>query len=156
MTVVSSSGTNQLHGDLFEYLRNSALDARNFFDDTIGAPPFKRNQFGGALGGPLKKDKMFLFGNYEGFRERLAVSSVAIVPNAQARQGLMPCYIVNTAYEGFRERLAVSSVAIVPSCSRTACRREPPKPSVIQNARFVKILACYALTTPFPPRIPSS
>jgi len=97
VTVVSSSGTNQVHGDLFEYLRNSALDARNFFDDTIGAPPFKRNQFGGALGGPLKKDKMFLFGNYEGFRERLAVSSVAIVPNAQARQGFMPCYIVNTA-----------------------------------------------------------
>src|SRR2546422_4381355 len=74
VTVVSSSGTNQMHGDLFEYVRNSALDARNFFDDTIGAPPFKRNQFGGALGGPLKKDKMFLFGNYEGFRERLAVS----------------------------------------------------------------------------------
>jgi len=97
VTVVSSSGTNQVHGDLFEYLRNSALDARNFFDDTIGAPPFKRNQFGGALGGPLKKDKMFLFGNYEGFRERLAVSSVAIVPDAQARQGFMPCYIVNTA-----------------------------------------------------------
>src|SRR5437016_69487 len=97
VSIVTSSGTNQLHGSLFEYLRNSALDARNFFDDTIGAPPFKRNQFGGALGGPLKKDKMFLFGNYEGFRERLAVSSVAIVPDAQARQGFMPCYIVNTA-----------------------------------------------------------
>src|SRR2546428_4745639 len=66
VVVVSSSGTNQLHGDLFEYLRNSALDARNFFDDTVGAPSFKRNQFGGALGGPIKKDKMFLFGNYEG------------------------------------------------------------------------------------------
>ncbi len=58
VTVVSSSGTNQWHGDAFEYLRNSALDARNFFDDTIGAPPFKRNQFGGALGGPtaLRRD----------------------------------------------------------------------------------------------------
>jgi Carboxypeptidase regulatory-like domain len=97
VTVVSSSGTNQWHGDAFEYLRNSALDARNFFDDTIGAPPFKRNQFGGALGGPLKKDKAFIFGNYEGFRERLAVSSVAFVPDALARQGLMPCYIVNPA-----------------------------------------------------------
>ncbi len=97
VTVVSSSGTNQLHGTLFEYLRNSKLDARNFFDATDGAPPFKRNQFGGALGGPIKKDKMFLFGNYEGFRERLAVSSVAIVPDAEARRGLMPCYIVNTA-----------------------------------------------------------
>src|SRR3989442_157363 len=79
VSIVTSSGTNQLHGSLFEYLRNSALDARNFFDDTIGAAPFKRNQFGGSLGGPLKKDKAFLFGNYEGFRQRLATSSVAFV-----------------------------------------------------------------------------
>ena len=56
VSVVTTSGTNQLHGSAFEYLRNSALDARNFFDQTIGTPPFKRNQFGGALGGPLKKD----------------------------------------------------------------------------------------------------
>ena len=104
VTVVSSSGTNQWHGDAFEYLRNSALDARNFFDDTIGAPPFKRNQFGGALGGPLRKNKMFVFGNYEGFRERLAVSSVAFVPDALARQGLMPCYIVNTAANACPDR----------------------------------------------------
>ncbi len=90
ITVVTTSGTNQWHGSAFEYLRNSALDARNFFDNTKGAPPFKRNQFGGSLGGPLKKDKAFLFGNYEGFRQRLAVSSVAIVPSAQARQGLLP------------------------------------------------------------------
>src|SRR3989454_7655590 len=70
INVVTTSGTNQLHGTAFEYLRNGVLDARNFFDQTIGAPPFKRNQFGGALGGPLKKDKMFLFGTYEGFQER--------------------------------------------------------------------------------------
>ena len=88
VTVVSSSGTNQLHGDLFEYIRNSALDARNFFETDKG--PFQRNQFGGALGGPLKKDKAFLFGNYEGFRERWAVPSVAIVPDSQARQGFLP------------------------------------------------------------------
>ena len=62
VSVVTSSGTNQMHGSLFEYLRNSALDARNFFDQQ-GVPPFKRNQLGGALGGPLKKDKFFLFGN---------------------------------------------------------------------------------------------
>src|SRR3989441_5474347 len=89
VTVVSSSGTNQWHGDAFEYLRNSALDARNFFDDTIGAPPFKRYQFGGALGGPLKKNKAFLFGTYEGFQERLARSSASIVPGTFARQGLL-------------------------------------------------------------------
>src|SRR3989449_2372080 len=73
ISIVTTSGTNKLHGSAFEYLRNSALDARNFFDQTIGTPPFRRNQFGGALGGPLKKDKMFLFGTYEGFQQRLAV-----------------------------------------------------------------------------------
>src|SRR4029450_10374045 len=67
VTVVSSSGTNQRPGELFEYIRNDALDARNLFEEDKG--PFKRNQFGGALGGPLKKEKTFLFGNYEGFRE---------------------------------------------------------------------------------------
>src|SRR5881296_2813551 len=90
INIVTSSGSNQLHGSVFEYLRNSALDARNFFDQTIGAPPFKRNQFGGSLGGPLKKDKMFLFGTYEGFQERLSRSSASVVPGAFARKGLMP------------------------------------------------------------------
>jgi carboxypeptidase family protein len=87
INVVTSSGTNQLHGDAFEYLRNSALDARDFFDSTIGTPPLKRNQFGGALGGPLKKDKLFLFGTYEAFREREARTYDSIVPDAFARQG---------------------------------------------------------------------
>ena len=89
VSVVTQSGTNQLHGSMFEFLRNNVLDARNFFDRGP-APPFRRNQFGGALGGPLRKDRLFLFGNYEGFRQRLAVSNVAVVPNQQARQGLVP------------------------------------------------------------------
>ena len=87
--MVTQSGTNALHGIVFEFLRNSALDARNFFDQAF-VPPFRRNQFGGALGGPLKKDRLFLFGNYEGFRQALAVSSVSVVPDAQARHGLLP------------------------------------------------------------------
>src|SRR5881296_2962830 len=89
ITIVTASGTNQVHGSVFEYLRNSVLDSRNFFDDTVSTPPFKRNQFGGALGGPIKKDKMFLYGTYEGFQERLARSSASIVPGAFARQGLL-------------------------------------------------------------------
>ncbi len=87
--VVTQSGTNALHGTAFEFLRNSDLDARNFFDQ--GAiPPFRRNQFGGALGGPLKKDKLFLFGNYEGFRQSLALSNVTVVPDANVRLGELP------------------------------------------------------------------
>ena len=89
VTVVTQSGSNALHGSVFEFLRNSALDARNFFDQA-SVPPFRRNQFGGSLGGPIKKDKVFLFGNYEGFRQRLAVSNVSVVPDEQARQGLLP------------------------------------------------------------------
>ena len=89
VSVVTQSGTNQVHGSLFEFLRNSDLDARNFFDQAA-APPFRRNQFGSALGTPLKKDKWFLFGNYEGFRQLLAVSNVSVVPDAEARQGLLP------------------------------------------------------------------
>jgi hypothetical protein len=89
VSVVTQTGTNLLHGSVFEFLRNSALDARNSFDQG-SAPPFRRNQFGGALGGPLKKAKWFLFGNYEGFRQSLAVSNVSVVPDAQARLGILP------------------------------------------------------------------
>jgi hypothetical protein len=92
--VVTQSGTNGLHGTLFEFLRNSALDepvpAALDPVDKGTVPPFRRNQFGAALGGPLKKDRLFLFGNYEGFRQSLAVNSVSVVPDAYARQGLLP------------------------------------------------------------------
>jgi hypothetical protein len=89
LSVVTQSGTNAVHGSVFEFLRNSAVDARNYFDQGP-VPPLRRNQFGGALGGPLKKDRLFLFGNYEGFRQALSVSNVAVVPDQQARQGLLP------------------------------------------------------------------
>src|SRR6204780_611964 len=90
VTVVTQSGTNVLHGTVFEFIRNSDLDARNFFDQTNSAPPFRRNQFGAALGGPIKKNRLFIFGNYEGFRQAQDLSSVAVVPDAQVRQGYLP------------------------------------------------------------------
>src|SRR5262249_18395941 len=97
ITVVTTSGTNQWRGAAFEYIRNSALDARNYFDygdrdgDGKADPaPFKRNQFGGSLGGPILKDKMFILGNYEGYKERLAKTNTAYVPSIQARQGRLP------------------------------------------------------------------
>ena len=80
VSVVTQSGTNALHGSLFEFLRNNALDARSTFDQG-SAPPFRRNQFGASLGGPIKKDKLFLFGNYEGYRQSLATTSVSTVPD---------------------------------------------------------------------------
>src|SRR5712664_2627928 len=87
--IVTQSGGNQLHGSAFEFLRNNALDAPNFFDQG-SAPPFQRNQFGASLGGPLRKDKTFLFGNYEGFRQSLHQTSVAFVPGLAARAAAAP------------------------------------------------------------------
>jgi Carboxypeptidase regulatory-like domain len=87
--IVTQSGTNQLHGALFEFLRNNALDAPNFFDQG-DAPPFQRNQFGASLGGPIQKDKTFAFGNYEGFRQHLHQTSVAFVPDAAALAAAVP------------------------------------------------------------------
>ena len=87
--IVTQSGTNQLHGSVYEFLRNNALDAPNYFDQG-SAPPFQRNQFGAALGGPLRKDKAFLFGNYEGFRQHLHQTSVAFVPDLASRAAAAP------------------------------------------------------------------
>jgi Carboxypeptidase regulatory-like domain/TonB-dependent Receptor Plug Domain len=81
VSIVTASGTNALHGNVYEFARNSALDARNFFDQG-SIPNFQRNVFGGTLGGPLRKDKIFLFGNYEGFRQDLGLSDLTLVPDA--------------------------------------------------------------------------
>ncbi len=83
INVVTKSGTNSLHGSAFEFFRNNALDARNFFNQ-VGTPqnPFHNNQYGGALGGPIVKDKTFFFVDYEGFREKGAEASTACVPTA--------------------------------------------------------------------------
>jgi Carboxypeptidase regulatory-like domain/TonB-dependent Receptor Plug Domain len=89
VNIVTESGSNALHGSIFEFLRNSALDARSYFAQGT-SPPFEQNQFGAAVGGPLKEDRWFLFGNYEGFRQALTVSNVAVVPDQQARQGFLP------------------------------------------------------------------
>jgi hypothetical protein len=88
VSIITQSGTNDWHGTVFEFLRNSDLDARNFFDHAI--PHFARNQFGGSLGGPVQKDKTFLFGNYEGFQQHLGLTDVTLVPDNNARQGLLP------------------------------------------------------------------
>jgi len=89
VNIVTSSGSNALHGNVYEFLRNSALDARNFFDHG-DIPKFQRNEFGGSLGGPLKKDITFLFGNYEGFRQNLGLSDLSLVPDDASRAAAVP------------------------------------------------------------------
>ena len=84
INIVTASGSNGVHGSAYEFLRNSALDARNFFDHG-DIPQFQRDVFGASLGGPIKKDKSFLFVNYEGFRQNLGLSDVTLVPDAASR-----------------------------------------------------------------------
>ena len=97
--VVTKSGTNSVHGSAFEFLRNAALDARNFFDHASAVnprriPPFARNEFGATIGGPVLvpnlyngRDKTFFFGEYQGFRQVLGTTQVIPVPTAEERQG---------------------------------------------------------------------
>ncbi|MGC2322942.1 MAG: carboxypeptidase regulatory-like domain-containing protein [Terriglobales bacterium] len=86
INAVTRQGTNTLHGSVYEFLRNSALDARNYFDPAT-IPPFRRNQFGAALGGPIKKDRTFFFADYEGLRQDQSVTQRAVVPTRAARNG---------------------------------------------------------------------
>ena len=85
---VTRSGTNFFHGSAYEFLRNSALDARNFFDRGP-VPPFHRNQFGVSAGGPIRKDRTFVFGDYEGLRQSLSTTTLDTVPSDAARGGTL-------------------------------------------------------------------
>lgn len=106
VNAITRSGTNQFHGSAYEFLRNDALDARNFFDRKI--PPFRRNQFGVDGGGPIRKDKLFVFGDYEGIRQSLGITSVNTVPSDAARAGTL-CSAPDTT----------------PACSPTAITVDP-------------------------------
>ena len=86
INAVTRQGTNALHGSVYEFLRNSALDARNYFDPAT-IPPFRRNQFGADLGGPIKRDRTFFFADYEGLRQDQSATQLAVVPTQAARNG---------------------------------------------------------------------
>ena len=86
VNAITKSGSNGFHGSVYEFLRNSALDARNFFDgDKI--PPFRRNQFGASAGGPIRKDRTFFFADYEGIRQSKGIATTITVPSEAARTG---------------------------------------------------------------------
>lgn len=96
--VVSRAGTNAIHGDVWEFLRNDALNARNFFADTV--PAIKENQYGGAVGGPIRKDKAYFFGSYQGLRNRpQGVANATPVPTEAERNGdftdLLPSVVLS-------------------------------------------------------------
>ncbi len=91
MNAVTKSGSNAFHGTTYEFMRDSAMDAKNYFDrPTDPIPPFRRDQFGATVGGPLKRDRMFFFGNYEGLTQSLGLTRVLTVPDLNARAGVLP------------------------------------------------------------------
>ena len=96
VVIVTQSGTNTVHGSLYEFVRNNDFDARNFFDGS-SVPGFQRNQFGGSIGAPIKKDKTFVFSNFEGLNQHLHQTGVDLVPDNNARAGLLPCKLVTPA-----------------------------------------------------------
>jgi hypothetical protein len=105
ISTITKSGTNNLHGTLFEFVRNSDFDAKNYFDSrTAPIPPFKRNQFGVEADGPVIKNKTFFLGSLEAVRQRLGVTTVSVVPDANARLGIIPGQpkiSVNAAVPGY-------------------------------------------------------
>jgi hypothetical protein len=125
VNVVTKSGTNQLHGSAYEYFRNSALDARDFFnrgpffteDGRAKTPPFRQNLFGATIGGPIVKDKHFFFGSYEGFRQRLEQTSAPILPSADL-VGLMPGQLGRLARAYYFDQNLIPQQGYVPGTVR--------------------------------------
>ncbi len=112
MNAVSKSGSNDFHGSIFWFLRNSDLDARNFTDPST-TPEFRRNQYGGTFGGPVKKDKVFFFANYEGLQYTQGTSEIATEPcNATASASASPA-----AAAKINALLALYALNPVSSCS---------------------------------------
>jgi hypothetical protein len=101
VSVQTKSGTNQIHGSLFEFLRNSDMDANTFFNNRAGQPkpPFRQNQFGFTAGGPIVRDRTFFFGDYQGFRVRDTKNFVSNVPTAAERQGDFSSSLFGTIYD---------------------------------------------------------
>jgi hypothetical protein len=142
VNIVTKSGTNQIHGDLFEYVRNGDLNAINYFATT--QDKLKRNQFGGVLGGPILKDKLFYFGSFQGTTiNNISEGNLAIVPTAAERQGIFPTTVINPAtdqpYPGNRvpetswNTLSANMLADIPTTSDPSGDLRYSLPSVTRN-----------------------
>ena len=109
INITSKSGSNQFHGSLFEFLRNSALDAKNYFDrPDQKIPPFRLNQFGGAIGGPIRRERTFFFADYEGYREVVGQTRLVTVPTEQMRRGDFSGVVPNGIFDPLTTNTAVN------------------------------------------------
>lgn len=140
INAVTKSGTNQIHGSVYDFVRNSVFDTRNYFDPLTGPPSFRRNQFGGSLGFPLRKDRTFGFVNYEGVRQQLGALLVSNVPNVDARAGYLPC------------PLGVPTAPTAPPCLATqaGAPAAAPSGSGLQNYGVNPAVAPYLALFPRP------
>ncbi len=143
VNVITKSGTNAFHGSAFEFIRNDHLDARNFFNaaSTSAKPPFRQNQFGGSLGGPIIRNKLFFFGDYEGLRKAQATNTfVNTVPTAAMRTG------------DFRETRTIFDPATVVAAPTTASRftRQPFPNNMIPANRWDPVMARMIQSYPLP------
>jgi outer membrane receptor protein involved in Fe transport len=100
---ITRQGTNQFHGSAYDFIRNSVFDSRSFFDPVGGEPSFRRNQFGGTIGGPIIPNKTFFFFNYEGFRQAQGVTIQSTVLSPNARKGLVTCTSGPTCKNGLQQ-----------------------------------------------------
>ena len=149
---VSKSGTNSFHGGAYEYFRNNALDARDVDDPASGPPPFRQNQFGADVGGPIKKNKLFFFANYEGLRNSLATTLPGLeVAEPYVAQGELPCYDiygrdVNAAPVGTCPGTPAGSVAAGGTAPvAVGSASDPILPVAGANARAEEIASLYKL-----------
>jgi Carboxypeptidase regulatory-like domain/TonB-dependent Receptor Plug Domain/TonB dependent receptor len=132
INAITKSGTNQFHGSAYEFLRNSALDARNYFDAAT-IPPFRQNQFGISGGGPILKGRTFIFGDYEGIRESKGITAVNVVPSTNARNGILNIDATKAFPAG------CTSNGITGSFNGTAynqCVIATPDPSAVKYMQF--------------------
>ena len=153
ITVISKSGTNNVHGSVFEYHRSDRFDAPNYFD--IAKSPLKQNQFGASAGCRLKKDRTFLFGSYEGYRLESGVNIVEAVPSAQAWARAVPGGAAAArrlprdlapSFCPARRRTLTSTSR---SCRRTStCRRMPSARGSITGCRATGASTAATTATP--------
>ncbi|HEV3206623.1 MAG TPA: hypothetical protein VGZ28_06695, partial [Terriglobales bacterium] len=133
--IITRTGTNEIHGAAWEFFRNDIFDARNYFASTV--EPLKQNQFGVSLGGPIRKDKTFVFGYYEGFHNRQGETDASTVPSLAQRNGDFSALCVN----GFDTSGPLTGI----------CRdRQPPNPPGDPNSQPIDQLFNVFLNQPYP------
>jgi hypothetical protein len=140
INAITRAGTNQFHGSAYEFARNSFFDAENETD--VAKLPFSRNQFGATFGGPVIKNKTFLFGNYEGLRQNFSQSQVATVPSTNVRNGILVCSDVSTL-----KALPKSTFGSLPACAAGQTTFTIPGGVDPQAARYLPVWGAVNGTT---------